>query len=94
MCIRDSSTVNPQLGLYFLFDWVRIKLKWVNMKYIGLRSEEHTSELQSRQYLYAVHVTCLLYTSNRLTHQVQPIVECLIRGKVREPGKQIFFRCV
>ena len=28
---------------------------------------------------------------NRLTHQVQPIVECLIRGKVREPGKQIFF---
>ena len=28
---------------------------------------------------------------NRLTHQVQPIVECLIRGKVREQGKQIFF---
>ena len=28
---------------------------------------------------------------NRLTHQVEPIVECLIRGKVREPGKQIFF---
>ena len=28
---------------------------------------------------------------NRLTHQVQPIVECLIRRKVREPGKQIFF---
>ena len=28
---------------------------------------------------------------NRLTHQVQPIVECLIRGKVRESGKQIFY---
>ena len=28
---------------------------------------------------------------NGSTHPVQPIVECLIRRKIRKPGKQIFF---
>src|SRR3712207_8722088 len=48
------------------FEWEGERFEWVSTEpVVGLRSEEHTSELQSRQYLVC---RLLLEKKNKTTH--------------------------
>src|SRR3712207_9005661 len=51
---------------------------------VGLRSEEHTSELQSRQYL----VCCILPEKNRLVdHEMKKLSSEIVTGKATTLAK-------